>query len=77
MQALKRRTISRMAVNAAISITWRDLFDLLESLLTISLDLWRPTRSGIFDEICLDICRDDLEAKNVIRSYFPEYVETS
>ncbi|KAK4251741.1 hypothetical protein C7999DRAFT_27819 [Corynascus novoguineensis] len=30
-----------------------------------------------FDQIWLDLYRDDLEAKTIIRSYFRDYVETS
>ncbi|KAK4248639.1 hypothetical protein C7999DRAFT_30873 [Corynascus novoguineensis] len=30
-----------------------------------------------FNQIWLDLCRDDLEAKAVIRSYFRDYAETS
>ena len=30
-----------------------------------------------FDQIWLDLCRDDPDVKVVIRSYFRDYVETS
>jgi hypothetical protein len=63
-----------MAVDAAVSMILKYLLELTDDKLSF-IETYKKRLD--FDQIWLDLCRDDPGSKAVIRSYFRDFVETS
>lgn len=63
-----------MAVDAGVGTTLKYLIELVDN----KLRFVKTYKKGIdFDQLWLDLCRDDPKAKVVIQSYFRDFVENS
>lgn len=73
MRPIPGRPVSLMAVDEAVS----SQIPVLLGVLTRSWRFIETYKKQDFDKTWLGLCQDDPEAKNTIRSFFRDYIESS